>query len=213
MRFASFVTLAAVVAVASAAPSVEAESQALEARKNIDRPNPAGLDHCPGRPIGDADRCTFEKQGNLPARRIWFQLGAPVANCDNPNAPAITTEVGGEVKREDTWEHTNKAEISLEGIKVSGEAGWSQTTGVTARQLITVTVPPGKQRVAVVGILHNESRGRIRLNYGDRSGEPGKNDYHYIWYANDIVSSQPTDDHEFDAREVNCGQKLNLAAL
>ncbi|KAK1229333.1 hypothetical protein PQX77_007622 [Marasmius sp. AFHP31] len=215
MRCTSFVVLAAAVAAVSAAPSE------LHARKNVDRPNPSGLDHCPGRDPGDADRCTFEKQaspispapGDLPDRRRWFQLGTPVANCDNKNAPDITTDVGGEVTRTDTWEHTDKAEINLAGIKIGGEGGWSESKSTTARQLISVTVPAGKQRVAVVGINHKESKGRIRLNYGDPTGEAGKNDYHYIWYANDLVSSQPTDDQEFDAKEINCGETLDLNNL
>ncbi|KAJ8093453.1 hypothetical protein PM082_020310 [Marasmius tenuissimus] len=193
MRCTSFVAFAAAVAAVSAAPSE------LHARKNVDRPNPSGLDHCPGRDPGDADRCTFEKQA--------------IANCDNKNAPDITTDVGGEVTRTDTWEHTDKAEINLFGIKIGGEGGWSESKSTTARQLISVTVPAGKQRVAVVGINHKESKGRIRLNYGDPTGEAGKNDYHYIWYANDLVSSQPTDDQEFDAKEINCGETLDLNNL
>ncbi|KAJ8093538.1 hypothetical protein PM082_020396 [Marasmius tenuissimus] len=188
MRCTSFVALAVAVAAVSAAPS----EVHLQARKNVDRPDPAGLDHCPGRPTGDADACTFEKQA-----------------C----APDITTDVGGEVTRTDTWEHTDKAEINLFGIKIGGEGGWSQSTSTTVRQMISVTVPAGKQRVAVVGINHKESQGRIRLNYGDPTGEAGKNDYHLIWYANDLVSSQPTDDQEFDAKEINCGETLDLNNL
>ncbi|KAK1222205.1 hypothetical protein PQX77_014959 [Marasmius sp. AFHP31] len=112
MRSTFFVALAIVLASVSAVPSE------LQARKNVDRPDPAGLDHCPGRPTGDADACTFEKQGDLPDRRKWFQLGTPVANCDDPNAPDITTDVGGETTRTQTWEHTDKAEINLAGIKI-----------------------------------------------------------------------------------------------
>ncbi|KAL0070473.1 hypothetical protein AAF712_002305 [Marasmius tenuissimus] len=209
MRCTSFVALAVAVAAVSAAPS----EVHLQARKNVDRPDPAGLDHCPGRPTGDADACTFEKQGDLPDRRRWFQLGTPVANCDNPGAPDITTDVGGEITRTDTWEHTDKAEINLAGIKIGGEGGWSESKSTTVRQMISVTVPAGKQRVAVVGINHKESNGRIRINYGDPTGEAGKNDYHYIWYANDLVSSQPTDDQEYDAKEINCGETLDLNNL
>ncbi|KAJ8093557.1 hypothetical protein PM082_020415 [Marasmius tenuissimus] len=208
MRCASFVAFAALLSAASAAPSTP-----LRARKNVDRPDPAGLDHCPGRPIGDADRCTFEKQGDLPDRRVWSQLGTPVANCDNPGAPDLSTQVGGEFTKTETWEHSNSVGIDLFGIKIGGEGGWSESTAQTARQLITVTVPAGKQRVALVGINHKESKGRMRLNYGDPTGEPGKNDYHFIWFNNDIISSQPTDDFEFDAKEINCGEVLDVASL
>ncbi|ESK89012.1 hypothetical protein Moror_13131 [Moniliophthora roreri MCA 2997] len=207
MRCTSFVALAAVITVASAAPST------LEARKNVDRPDPTNLDHCPGRPIGDADACTFEKQSDLPDRRRWFRLGDPVANCDDPNAPDLSTQVGGERTTTETWTHTNKAEINLFGIKIGGEGGWEESSSKTERQLITVTIPKGKQRVVVAGVNHKESQGRIRLNYGDPTGEPGKNDYHYIWYQNDIVSSQPTDDVEYDSKEINCGETFDPNSL
>jgi hypothetical protein len=55
MRCTTFVAVAAAISAASAAPS-------LQARKNVDVSDPANLDHCPGRPGGEADTCTFEKQ-------------------------------------------------------------------------------------------------------------------------------------------------------
>ncbi|KAJ8076789.1 hypothetical protein PM082_001212 [Marasmius tenuissimus] len=209
MHCTSLIAPAALITIALAAPSE------LQARKNVDVEDPAGFDHCPGRPKGDADRCTFEKQESLPDRRKWFQLGAPVANqCDNPSAPSITTEVGGEKTTSQTWEHTNKAEINLAGIKIGGEGGWSEVKSQTARQMISVTIPAGKQRVALVqGVNHKESKGRVRLNYPDPSGPSGKDDYHYVWYKNGIVSSQPTDDIEYDAREINCGESLDMSKL
>ncbi|KAL0070465.1 hypothetical protein AAF712_002297 [Marasmius tenuissimus] len=201
MRCTSFVALAVAVAAVSAAPS----EVHLQARKNVDRPDPAGLDHCPGRPTGDADACTFEKQN-------YSRTGRPpqtVADGSSsvPQSPTATTQV------HPTSPPTSAAEINLFGIKIGGEGGWSESTSTTARQMISVTVPAGKQRVAVVGINHKESKGRIRLNYGDPTGEAGKNDYHYIWYANDLVSSQPTDDQEYDAKEINCGETLDLNNL
>ncbi|KAJ8089293.1 hypothetical protein PM082_014541 [Marasmius tenuissimus] len=209
MRCTSFVAFAAILTSASAAPSTR-----LRARKNVDRPDPAGLDHCPGRPLGEADRCTFEQQAVLPDRRRWFPMGIPVTNCDNgPDAPNITTEVERSVTREETWEHTTSVEIDLLGIKIGGEAGWSESKAQTASEKLSVTVPAGKQRVAVVGINHKETKGRIRVNYGDPTGEPGKNDYHFIYFNNDIVSSQPTDDFQFDAKEINCGETLDLNNL
>ncbi|KAK7033578.1 hypothetical protein VNI00_012805 [Paramarasmius palmivorus] len=209
MRCTSFVALALGIAAVSAAPS----GQQLEARKNVDRPDPTNLDHCPGRPIGDADRCTFEKQKDLPDRRRWFILGDPVANCDEPNAPDIETQVGGERTTTETWTHTNKAEINLAGIKIGGEGGWEKSESKTERQLITVKIPSGKQRAVVAGVNHKESEGRVRLNYGDPTGEPGKEDYHYLWYNNGIVSSQPTDDVEYDSVEIACGEKFDLSKL
>ncbi|KAF9268252.1 hypothetical protein L218DRAFT_604274 [Marasmius fiardii PR-910] len=207
MHCTFLVTLTSILAVTSAAPSH------LQARKNVDRPDPQNLDHCPGRPLGDADDCTFEKQQDLPNRRVWVQLGTPVANCENPDAPPLSTDVGGERTVTESWEHSNGVSIDLLGIKIGGEGGWSESTSRTERQAVTVEIPAGKQRVAVMGIDHTQSAGRIRLNYGDRTGEPGKNDYHFIWFANDVVSSQPTDDVEFDAVEINCGEELDVSKL
>jgi hypothetical protein len=59
--------------------------------------------------------------------------------------------------------------------------------------------------------MHHESQGRIRINYGDPSGDPGKNDYHYIWYQDGIVSSQPnTADVIRGSKEVGCNEDFGL---
>lgn len=151
---------------------------------------------------------------NLPDRRRWFPLGAAVTNCNGAESPSIKTDVGGETTRTETWEHTDSVEVDLFGIKIGGEGGWGTSQAVTARQLISVEVPAGKQRIAIVGVNHKESSGRIRLNYGDPSGDAGKNDYHYIWYQSGIVSSQPdANDLEYDAKEINCGETLDLTKL
>jgi len=50
--------------------------------------------------------------------------------------------------------------------------------------------------------------GRVRLNYGDPTGEAGKDDYHYIWYNNGVGSVQPTDQVIYDQRIVNCDQDI-----
>jgi len=72
-----------------------------------------------------------------------------------------------------------------------------------------MTVPAGKQKVAVVGVNHKESQGRIRINYGDPSGEPGSNDFHFIYFQNDIISTQPKGDPPvYDTREFNCGEDI-----
>jgi hypothetical protein len=152
-------------------------------------------------------------QSDLPDVRRWFIVGSPVANCEEPNAPTISTEVGGEHTTTETWEHTNKAEIDLFGIKIGGEGGWSEASSTTERQSITVDIPYGKQAAVVAGVNHKESQGRIRINYGDPSGEPGADDYHYIWYVNDIVSSQPTDDVEYDSKFINCGESFDPNSL
>ena len=40
------------------------------------------------------------------------------------------------------------------------------------------------QAAVVAKVLHHTFLGRVRINYGDPSGEPGADDYHYIWYSN-----------------------------
>ncbi|KAJ8089336.1 hypothetical protein PM082_014584 [Marasmius tenuissimus] len=133
MRCTSFDPFAAALASVSGAPS-----PSLQARKNVDRPDPAGLDHCPGRPLGEADRCTFGQEAVLPDRVRWFAMGIPVTNCDNGlDAPSITTEVESSVTREETWEHTTSAEIDLLGIKIGGESGWSTSQAQTASEKLT----------------------------------------------------------------------------
>ncbi|KAJ7475043.1 hypothetical protein FB451DRAFT_1247362 [Mycena latifolia] len=208
MRCISFSTLflAASISTAVARPN-------LEPRKNVDRPDPANLDHCPGRPKGDADACTFEKQSDLPDRRRYFIVGKPVENCDagNTSVPDIITTISDDRTITETWEHTDSVGIDLLGIKIGGTAGWSESTSTTQHQDVRITVPKGRKTAATVGVMHHESQGRIRINYGDPSGDPGKNDYHYIWYQNDIVSSQPNpNDVIRDSKEVGCNEDFGL---
>ena len=51
--------------------------------------------------------------------------------------------------------------------------------------------------------------GRVRINYGDPSGEPGANDYHYVWYKNGVGSIQPTGaTPSYDQRIVSCDEDI-----
>ncbi|KAJ7182502.1 hypothetical protein C8R43DRAFT_1228906 [Mycena crocata] len=208
MRCTSLSTLflAASISTAVARPK-------LESRKNVDRADPANLDHCPGRPTGDADACTFEKQNDLPDRRRYFMVGNPVENCDAGDAdvPDIVTTIANDRTITDSWEHTDSVGLDLAGIKIGGEAGWSESTSTTEHQDVAITVPKGRKTAATVGVMHHESSGRIRINYGDPSGDPGKNDYHYIWYQSGIVSSQPNpDDVVRGSKEVGCNEDFGL---
>ncbi|KAK7453200.1 hypothetical protein VKT23_011881 [Stygiomarasmius scandens] len=202
----SFFIIALMLSAASAFPS----SRNLQRRKNVERPNVASLDHCPGRSIGDADRCTFEQQSTLPDRVKWFQFGQAVTNCDNgPDADDIVSTVETSHTTTETWEHTDGVEFDFFGVKIGGEGGWEESSSTTESQSIEMTVPAGKQKVAVVGVNHKESQGRIRINYGDPSGEPGSNDFHFIYFQNDIISTQPKGDPPvYDTREFNCGEDI-----
>ncbi|THU76105.1 hypothetical protein K435DRAFT_974570 [Dendrothele bispora CBS 962.96] len=205
----SFVFGAAMIYAVAAFPN----SRSLQRRKNVERPNVAGLDHCPGRSIGDADACTFEQQSELPDRVKWFQFGQAVENCDNPNAPDITSTISTSHTTTETWEHTDGVEFDFLGVKIGGEGGWAESTEKTQSQSLEITVPAGKQKVAVVGVNHKETQGRIRINYGDPSGEPGSNDFHFIYFQNDIISTQPKDDPPvYDSREFDCGEPIVIDA-
>ncbi|KAK7056949.1 hypothetical protein VNI00_002667 [Paramarasmius palmivorus] len=205
MRCVAFITIAVSLSSALAASR-------FEARKDVDRPDPTNLDHCPGRPTGDADRCTFEKQKDLGTRTRRFQVGKPAENCENgPKAPSITSEIGGSHEFTETWSHSNKAEINLLGIKIGGEGGWEKSETRTESQTNSVTVPAGKKTVWSAKLEYKEYGGRIRLNYGDPSGDPGKDNYHYIWYNNDIVSSQPTGgDPAWEPVTVDCDKDFDM---
>ncbi|KAF5344544.1 hypothetical protein D9758_016468 [Tetrapyrgos nigripes] len=201
-----FVAVAIMIASANAFPA----SHNYPKRKNVERPDVAGLDHCPGRSIGDADRCTFEQQSQLPDRVVWFQFGDAVTNCDSgPDAPDITTKVTSTHTTTETWEHSDGVEFDFFGAKIGGEGGWEESTEKRESQSLEITVPAGKQKVAVVGVNHQQTQGRIRINYGDPSGEPGSNDFHFIYFQNGIVSTQPTDDPPvYDSKEFDCGQPI-----
>ncbi|KAJ7833683.1 hypothetical protein B0H13DRAFT_2256431 [Mycena leptocephala] len=179
--------LAASISTAVARPN-------LEPRKNVDRADPANLDHCPGRPIGDADTCTFEKQ-ILRGRTV-------VENCDagNTKVPDIVTTTAGDRTITDSWAHTDSAG-STWGIKIGGEAGWEESTSTTEHQDVSITVPQGRKTVATVGIMHHESQGRIRINYATPLETQGRTT---------IIISPNTADVIRGSKEVGCNEDFGL---
>ncbi|KAK7056945.1 hypothetical protein VNI00_002663 [Paramarasmius palmivorus] len=205
MRCVAFITIATSLTSALAASR-------FEARKNVDRPDPANLDHCPGGTIHDADRCTFEMMEDIGTRTRRFRVGDPAENCENgPNAPPITTKIEGSREFTETWSHTNKVGIDLFGIKFGGENGWEKSESRAESTSNSVTVPAGKKTVWSAKIDYHEYAGRFRINYGDPSGEPGEDNYHYVWYNNDVVSSQPTGDEvAWEPVTVDCNEDFGL---
>ncbi|KAK7033586.1 hypothetical protein VNI00_012823 [Paramarasmius palmivorus] len=152
----------------------------IEKRKNVDRPDPTNLKHCPGYSPGDADRCTFEVQKRGPDMRVAHIVGNPVDNCKGGTTDLKTT-IGGDISVSQTWKYS----VS-EGFSASG----------------------GEElpAVLVAKVLHKTYTGRIVLNYPDPSGEPGN--YHYIWYHYGVGSIQPTDDVIYDQKIVACNQDI-----
>ncbi|KAK7040900.1 hypothetical protein VNI00_009496 [Paramarasmius palmivorus] len=195
MRCTSFVALAAALTLASAAPST------LEARKNgmlLAMQMPAHL------------KCNPRKQ----TFKFPHIVGSPVDNCKGGTTDLKTT-IGGDTSVSQTWKYGVSEGFSADGgeelpIGVSFENSdtWSNTEAKTFRQNIDITIQPGKKAALIAKVTHKRFLGRIRLNYGDPSGEPGKNDYHYIWYANGVGSIQPTDQVTYDQRIVGCDEDI-----
>ncbi|KAK7039257.1 hypothetical protein VNI00_010162 [Paramarasmius palmivorus] len=208
MRFTSLVALALIAAV-SAAPQVQ-----VEKRKNVDRPDPTNLNHCPGDDPGDADKCTFEMQEKGEDKRVDHIVGNPVDNCKGGTTDLKTT-IGGDTSVSQTWKYGVSVGFSADGgeelpIGVSFESSdtWSNTEAKTFRQNIDITIKPGKKAALIAKVLHKTYQGRVKLNYGDPTGEAGKDDYHYIWYKNNVGSIQPTDDVIYDQRIVDCSEDI-----
>ncbi|KAI3618014.1 hypothetical protein WG66_005839 [Moniliophthora roreri] len=207
MRCTSLLTALALVSAASAASR-------YDKRKNVDRPNPSSLDHCPGHSINDADACTFESQSQGEDVRLDHIVGSPVDNCKGGTTDLKTT-IGGDTSVAQTWKYGVSVGFSADGgeelpVGVSFENSdtWSNTEAKTFRQNIDITIQPGKKAALVAKVLHHTFLGRIRINYGDPTGEAGKNDYHYIWYNNGVGSIQPTDDVIYDQKIVNCDEDI-----
>lgn len=144
MRCASFLSIVALASVASAASR-------YEKRKNVDRPDPANLDHCPGHATGDADTCTFESQSAGPDAVVEHIVGDPVDNCtpDPSNPQNITSSVGGSTTVSQSWKYGISEGFSADGgeelpIGVSFENSdtWTSTDAKTFTQTLMLTIEP-----------------------------------------------------------------------
>ncbi|KAL0069419.1 hypothetical protein AAF712_003444 [Marasmius tenuissimus] len=202
----SFFTLLTIVALTSSAT--------VEKRKNVDRPDPASPDHCPGLKTGDADRCTFENAEAGPDKILTQIVGDPVDNCKG-GITDLKTTIGGDKSVSQTWKYGVSVGFEADGgdelpIGASFESSdsWSNTETKTFRQNIEVTIKPGQKAALIAKITAKTFVGRLRINYGDPTGEAGKNDYHYEWYNNDVGSVQPTDQVVYDQKIVNCDQDI-----
>ncbi|KAJ7182503.1 hypothetical protein C8R43DRAFT_6341 [Mycena crocata] len=208
MRYTSLFGTFALASLASAG------TIAVERRKNVDRADPANLDHCPGHKTGDADRCTYESQSPQPDTTIPHIVGDPIGNCQGGTTNTTST-VGGSTTIQQTWKYGVSAGFSADGgeelpIGASFESSdsWSKSDAKTFTQTQTITIPPGKQAAVIAQVKQKVFLGQIRLNYGDPSGDPGKNDYHYIWYAGGVASVQPTDEVSYGQKFFNCDEQV-----
>ncbi|KAJ8093558.1 hypothetical protein PM082_020416 [Marasmius tenuissimus] len=205
----SFLTVFAVATLASTATATR-----FEKRKNVDRPNPAGLEHCPGNNPGEADKCTFEALEPGPDSVMTQIVGDPVGNCQGGTTD-LKTLIGGSKSVSQTFRFgvsvgfgaDGGAELPI-GVSFSNSESWSNTETKTFTQNVEVTIEPGKKAALVAKVTAKTFFGRVRLNYGDPTGEPGKDDYHFIWFNNGAGSIQPTDQVIFDQRIVNCDQDI-----
>ncbi|KAJ8076788.1 hypothetical protein PM082_001211 [Marasmius tenuissimus] len=212
MHFSSFLTLVTLSTLAFGATVSH-----VEKRKDVDRPNPAGLEHCPGNSPGDADKCTYEMKETGPDSIITQIVpGDPVNNCKGGTTDLKTT-IGGDRSVSQTWKYGVSAGFSADGgeklpVGVSFESSdsWSNTETKTFRQNIEVTFKPEQKASAalIAKITAKTYVGRVRINYGDPTGEKGKDDYHYIWYKNGVGSIQPTDKVIYDQRIVSCDENI-----
>ncbi|KAI3607336.1 ribosomalproteinS8 [Moniliophthora roreri] len=201
--------LLAVFALVAAASATR-----FDKRKNVDRPDPANLDHCPGNKLGEADQCTFESQSQGADTRLEHIVGSPVDNCKGGTTDLKTT-VGGSASVAQTFRFGVSEGFSASGgeelpigVSFSNSDSWSNTETKTFTQNIDVTIRPGQKAAVIAKVLHKTFLGRVRLNYGDPTGEPGANDYHFIWFNNGVGSVQPTDDVIFDQKIVNCDEDI-----
>ncbi|KAL0573906.1 hypothetical protein V5O48_008054 [Marasmius crinis-equi] len=198
MRCSTFLTLFIAATLASAAT--------VEKRKNVDRPNPSGTEHCPGNSPGDADACTFESQETGPDSVIEEIVGDPVDNCKGGTTDLKTT-IGGDKTVAQTWKYGVSVGFGADGgeelpvgVEFKSSDTWSNTEAKTFRQNV--------QAALIAKITAKTFLGRVRINYGDPTGEAGKDDYHYIWYNNGVGSIQPTDQVTYDQRIVNCDEDI-----
>ncbi|KAF9268251.1 hypothetical protein L218DRAFT_604202 [Marasmius fiardii PR-910] len=206
MRYASFLILSSVIASTSAST--------IGRRKTVDRPDPSNLDHCPGYTIGDADKCTFELESQGPDSVVTHLVGDPVSNCLGGTSDLVTT-IGGSSTISQTFKFGVSTGFSADGgetlpigVSFSSSDGWSNTESKTFSQNVQVTVRPGQKAALVAKVTAKTFLGRVRLNYGDRTGEPGKNDYHFVWFNNGVGSIQPTDEVVFDQKIVSCDEDI-----
>lgn len=143
MHFSTFFTVLTLTLATSAAT--------VEKRKNVDRADPANLDHCPGHKTGDADACTFEATDGSRDAVITQIVGSPVDNCKGGTTDLKTT-IGGDKTVAQTWKYGVSVGFEADGgeelpigVSFKSSDSWTETESKTFRQNIDVTIKPGKK--------------------------------------------------------------------
>ncbi|THU97362.1 hypothetical protein K435DRAFT_828700 [Dendrothele bispora CBS 962.96] len=164
------------------------------------RPNPPGLEHCPGNSPGDADACTFEAQSQSDST-MSMMVGNPVENClGDSNSTTTTVSTGFTVSQ--TFKFGVSEGFSVDGgeelpigVSFQNSDTWSNTESKSFSQDVSITVDPGKKvsGMVVAQVPVHTFFGRVRVNYGDPTREPSSNDFHFIYFNNGAGSIQPVD--------------------
>ncbi|KAK7453202.1 hypothetical protein VKT23_011882 [Stygiomarasmius scandens] len=185
-------------------------------RKNVERPNPPGIEHCPGNDPGDADRCTFEAQSTGPDSTMSMMVGNEVDNCLG-DTNATTTTVSAGFTASQTFKFGVSEGFGVDGgeelpvgVSFQNSDTWSNTESKEFHQDVEITVDPGKKGMVVAKVPVHTFLGRVRVNYGDPTGEPGSNDFHFIYFNNGVGSIQPIDGAQptFDQKIIGCDESF-----
>jgi hypothetical protein len=92
-------------------------------------------------------------------------VGTPVANCEGGTSP-IDETIGGTVSVQDTWSITGDIGFELGRLKIGAGIGWSESSGITTSESLTIHVEAGQQVFAPTSVRpfvvdHTEYPGSI----------------------------------------------------
>ncbi|KAJ8089337.1 hypothetical protein PM082_014585 [Marasmius tenuissimus] len=141
--FFALVAITTLVPITSAVP--------FQKRKNVDRPNPPGLEHCPDRQPGDADKCTFEALETGPDTTIVQLVGDPASNCQGGTTDLQFTLTGSRSVSQSfksgvsTGFGVEGGEDLPIGISFSNSDTWSNSETKTFSQSTGIIIQPGKK--------------------------------------------------------------------
>ncbi|PWN27103.1 hypothetical protein BDZ90DRAFT_186194 [Jaminaea rosea] len=139
------------------------------------------LESCPGGSTGNADKCTFEPDGNT--QTVYqYLVSDTISNCDsNSQAPATANEVVTKTST-DSFSFGGSvgsgAEYEGIGAKMTITATYEHGKTVSHSEGVKVTANPGQQAGLVVQQGYTRHTGRVKVQYGNQV------DGHYFWYVN-----------------------------
>lgn len=151
------------------------------------------LESCPGGSTGNADKCTFEPDGNQ--QQVYqYLVSDTIANCDpNSKAPTSSNEVVTKTST-DSWSFGGSvgsgAEYEGIGAKMTITATYEHGETKSHTEGIKVTANPGQQAGLVVQQGYTRHTGRIKVQYGNQV------DGHYFWYVSGMNQDTVNPDQE-----------------